>query len=72
MKINKAYLSRFMKVKTGYIYPLKSGIYLHFNNDLEYSGIDIFIKNMYKGIDNIAYEKLSELIARDFVEVEYE
>lgn len=72
MRINNIYTYKFIKTRNGYLYPVKSGIYLHFNNDLEYAGVEIFIKNMYKGIDNVAYEKLRELISRDFVEVEYE
>lgn len=69
MRINKNQLHRFKRVKKGYIYPISSGVYLSFNEKLEYIGVEMFYGFSYKKIDRIAEEKLEELIAKDLIEV---
>lgn len=69
MRINKNQLHRFKKVKKGYLYPISRGVYLSFNEKLEYIGVEMFYSYTYKKIDRIAEEKLEELIAKDLIEV---
>ena len=42
MKINRNYIERFIKTKTGYYYPLSRGLYLSFDKDGYYIGIEMF------------------------------
>lgn len=69
IKINKNQKHRFRKIKGGYLYPITTGIYLGFNDKLEYIGIEFFYYCTFKKIDQIAEEKIEELIAKDLLEV---
>ena len=67
MKINKLYLDMFKKSKLGYIYLVKKGIYLIFDEKtLEYKGIYAihpYFKN--KEVDDL----LDKLAYLDYLEV---
>lgn len=69
MRINKNYLNRFIKTKSDYLYPIKNGIYLAFNKDYEYKGVEMFYSYDYVKVEKVAEEKLEELIAKDLIEV---
>ena len=48
MKINRNYIERFIKTKTGYYYPLSRGLYLSFDKDGYYIGIEMFYFPQFK------------------------
>lgn len=72
--INTAYLDRFYKTKSEYLYMVNKGIYLGFDKDtLEYKGIELF----YLPFDYASYEKdalntLNRLISKGLCEIKYE
>ena len=68
MKINKAYEDRFIKSKTGYYYPLSKGLYLSFDEDGYYIGIEMYYLPSIK-IENEASELLNKLISLDYLEI---
>ena len=68
MKINNAYLDRFIKTRTGYYYPLSKGLYLSFDNDGYYIGIEMFYLPSIK-VENQASDLLNKLISLDYIEV---
>lgn len=67
MKINKLYLNMFKKSPLGYIYPVRKGIYIIFDEEtLEYKGvyaIHPYFKN--KEVDDL----LDRLAYLDYLEV---
>lgn len=67
MRINKNYLSRFKKYKYGYMYMVKSGLFLLFDLDtLEYKEV-VSMYSLYKQKDvDIA---INRLISLDYLEV---
>lgn len=69
IKINKNQIHRFRKIKEGYLYPITQGIYLGFDKNLEYTGIEFFYAYGYKKINQVAEEKLEDLIAKDLLVV---
>lgn len=70
MKINQTQIHRFKRIIGGYIYPITNGVYLAFNDDLTYRGIEMFYNYGYTKINKVAEEKLEELIAKDLIEIE--
>lgn len=67
MKINTNYINRFIKTKVGYLYPIKRGYYLCFDEEtLEYKYI-IEYTTSYKIIDNEACKVLEELYAKSIL-----
>lgn len=67
--INKAYLDRFKKIHCEYLYSVTKGIYLAFDLDLEYIGIEMF----YLPYNHIEVEKqcesvLNELLSKGILE----
>ena len=68
MKINNSYLDRFIKTKTGYYYPLSRGLYLSFDNDGYYIGIEMFYLPSIN-VENQASDLLNKLISLDYIEV---
>lgn len=69
IRINKNQIHRFRKIKNGYLYPISQGVYLGFNKNLEYIGLEIFYSYGYSRLNLIAEEKLEDLIAKDLLEV---
>ena len=68
MKINNSYKDKFIKSKTGYYYPLSRGLYLSFDEDGFYIGIEM----MYLPSINVekeALKLLNRLISIDYLEV---
>ena len=67
MKINKNYIHKFKKFSYGYLFMIKTGVFLLFDkNTLEYKGVFNFIP--YKE-DKELEEKINKLIALDYLEV---
>lgn len=67
--INKAYLDRFKKIHCEYLYSVTKGIYLAFDLDLNYIGIEMF----YLPYNQIEVEKqcesvLNELLSKGILE----
>lgn len=67
IKINKNQIHRFRKIKEGYLYPLTTGVYLGFNNKLEYVGVEMFYYYGFNKINQIADEKIADLLSKDLL-----
>lgn len=67
MRINKIYINKFKKVKYGYLFMIKRGIFLLFDKEtLEYKGI----LNMYSYKEDKEFDDIiNRLIALDYLEV---
>ena len=68
MKINNSYLDRFIKTKTGYFYLLSRGLYLSFNKEGYYVGIEMFYLPSVK-VENEASDLLNKLISLNYIDV---
>lgn len=55
IKINFSYLYKFKQYSYGYMYKVINGVYLRFNNNFEYVGLDTFYN-----ISNKSYIRLEE------------
>ena len=67
MKINTIYLNRFKKFSYGYMFMVRTGVFLLFDKDtLEYKGVFNFIP--YKE-DKELEEVINKLVALDYLEV---
>ena len=67
MKINNNYLNRFNKSKTGFYYPVTKGIYLSFDEEGYYIGIEMFYLPKYN-IDKYCEKTLNKLISLGYIE----
>ena len=69
--INNAYLDRFYKTKSEYLYMVNRGIYLGFDKDtLEYKGLELFyIPFDYKSYEKDALNTLNLLISKGICEI---
>ena len=68
MKINNSYLDRFIKTKTGYYYPLSRGLYLSFDEEGYYIGIEMFYLPSIK-VENEASDLLNKLISLNYIDI---
>lgn len=67
--INKAFLHLFKKMNHEYIYTVSKGIYLAFNLDLQYIGIEMFyFPYNQKEIDKQCYITLNDLLSKGILE----
>ena len=67
--INKAYLDRFKKLHNEYIYPVSKGIYLAFDLDLNYIGIELFyLPYNQREVDKACDSILNELLSKGILE----
>lgn len=67
--INKAYLDRFKKIHCEYLYSVTKGIYLAFDLDLQYIGIEMFyLPYNQKEIDKQCESVLNELLSKGILE----
>lgn len=68
MKINRNYIERFIKTKTGYYYPLSRGLYLSFDKDGYYIGIEMFYLPSIQ-VEGEATKLLNKMISLDYIEI---
>lgn len=69
IKIKEEYLNRFTKTQCGYGYMVYYGVYLSFNYDLEYQGVETYFNPVNIGkCYQEAERKLGELYAKGLVE----
>lgn len=69
LKINLAYLNRFIKTKSDYLFPIKKGVYVSFDKTtLEYTGMQMFYNSSYYPL-NKCEETLNKLLALGYVEL---
>lgn len=67
--INKAYLDRFKKIHCEYLYSVTKGIYLAFDLDLQYIGIEMFyLPYNQKEIDKQCNITLNDLLSKGILE----
>lgn len=70
IKINKEYRHLFIRTRHGYLYPVEKGIYLYFDKDRSYQGIEEFyLPPDYKKIQKNCDIKLEELLSKNILEV---
>lgn len=67
MKINNSYINRFTKSKSGYYYPVSKGIYLSFDKEGYYIGIEMFYIPKYN-VDKYSDKTLRKLISLGYIE----
>lgn len=67
MKINNSYIDRFTKSRSGYYYPVIKGIYLAFDNDGYYIGVEMYYLPKYN-VDKYCEETLNKLLSLGYVE----
>lgn len=67
MKINNSYIDRFTKSRSGYYYPVTKGIYLSFNQEGFYIGVEMFYLPKYN-VDKYCEGVLNKLISLGYVE----
>lgn len=69
LKINLAYLNRFIKTKNDYLFPIKKGIYVSFDKvTLEYRGMQMFYNTAYYPLGQCE-ETLNKLLSLGYVEI---
>ena len=70
MKINNSYLHLFKKSRQCYLYQLEKGVYLSFDNNLTYNGIECFyVLSSYDYLEEKANKKLNILLNRGILEL---
>ena len=70
MKINKLYLHLFKKSRLGYLYQLEKGVYLSFDTNLKYNGIECFyLSTSYDYLEEKASKKLNILLNRGILDL---
>ncbi len=67
MKINNNYLDKFIKLKGKYLYPVLRGIYLCFDKEGYYTGIEMYYNPKYN-IDKSCEKILYNLIRLGYIE----
>lgn len=74
IKINKEYKHLFIKTRYGYLYPVEKGVYLSFDKDKSYIGIEYFyLPHDFKKIEKNCDIKLQELLSKNILEdIDYE
>ena len=69
LKINYAYLNRFIKTYNNYLYPIMKGVYISFDrNTLEYTGMQMFYNSSYYPLSKCE-DTLSKLLSLGYVEI---
>lgn len=69
IKIKEEYLNRFTRTMNGYHYIVCYGVYLSFNYELEYQGVETYFNPFNIGkVYQEAERKLGELYAKGLVE----
>ena len=70
IRINKEYLNRFTRTINGYHFIVSYGVYLSFNNELEYQGVETYFNPFNIGkVYQEAERKLGELYAKGLLEI---
>ena len=70
IKINKLYLNRFTRTINGYNYIVNYGVYLSFNKELEYQGVETYYNPYNIGkVYQQCERKLGELYAKGLVDI---
>ena len=67
MKINNIYRDKFVRVRNKFYYPLARGLYLAFDEEGYYIGIEAFYNPSVK-IENKAAELLNKLIYLGYID----
>lgn len=68
MRINRLYLNKFKEYKFGYLYMIRSGVFLLFNkNTLEFEGL--YYHYTTRNIDKEADQVLTRLVSLDYLEL---
>ena len=68
MKINNIHRDKFVRVRNRFYYSLSRGLYLAFDEEGYYIGIEAFYNPSVK-IENRASELLNKLISLDYIEI---